>query len=114
LLKKELYHRHLHLTTLISTLYLCTPYPELGYDAWVISMMTPIIELAKKDTELFELKYDNNPNNKKLLKLKFNIPKKYLPQSLDWSFSNLSNLYTIGYQSGLEFYNQYKNILSSA
>ncbi|MCC8461409.1 MAG: hypothetical protein LN545_05435, partial [Candidatus Megaira endosymbiont of Carteria cerasiformis] len=29
--KKELYHRHHHLVTLVSTIYLCNPYPELGY-----------------------------------------------------------------------------------
>jgi hypothetical protein len=30
--KKELYHRHHHLATLVSTIYLCNPYPELGYN----------------------------------------------------------------------------------
>jgi len=31
--KKELYHRHHHLATLVSIIYLCNPYPELGYIA---------------------------------------------------------------------------------
>ncbi len=61
--KKELYHRHHHLATLVSTIYLCNPYPELGY---AVSPFTP--EQVKANVYLHEkLVTDHNLNPKNIL-----------------------------------------------
>ncbi|MCC8460427.1 MAG: integrase core domain-containing protein [Candidatus Megaira endosymbiont of Carteria cerasiformis] len=54
-----LYHRHHHLATLVSTIYLCNPYPELGYfiDVMIVehSQQTDLREFyANTDLSNFE------------------------------------------------------------
>jgi predicted acylesterase/phospholipase RssA len=86
--------------------------PRDLYDAWVLSIITPLVEIARDDTKLFELQYNRGPDGKplrKLLKIKFEIPEGHLPRVLDWSHSNLSTLFDIGYQAGLRFYAKHKN-----
>ena len=86
--------------------------PRGLYDAWVLSIITPLVEIARDDTKLFELQYNRGPDGKplrKLLKIKFEIPEDHLPGVLDWSHSNLSTLFDIGYQAGLNFYAKHKN-----
>jgi NTE family protein len=85
--------------------------PRDLYDAWVLSIITPLVEIARDDTKLFEWQYNLGPDGKplrKLLKVKFEIPEDHLPRVLDWSHSNLSTLFDIGYQSGLNFYEKHK------
>ena len=85
--------------------------PRDLYDAWVLSIITPLVEIARDDTKLFEWQYNRGPDGKplrKLLKVKFEIPEDHLPRVLDWSHSNLSTLFDIGYQSGLNFYEKHK------
>jgi hypothetical protein len=38
-----------------------------------------------------------------LLKIEFDIPDRYLVEVLDWSASNATRLFDIGYKSGLRF-----------
>ena len=86
--------------------------PRDLYDAWVLSIITPLVEIARDDTKLFELQYNRGPDGKplrKLLKIEFEIPEQHLPRSLDWSHSNLSTLFNIGYEAGSRFYETHKN-----
>lgn len=85
--------------------------PRDLYDAWVLSIITPLVEIARDDTKIFELKHNRGPDGKplrKLMKVKFEIPPEHLPKVLDWSHSNLKTLFEIGYQSGSKFYEQHK------
>ena len=88
--------------------------PRDLYDAWVLSIITPIIEIARDDTKIFELKFNIGPEGKplrKLLKVKFDIPEEHLSYVLDWSYDNLNTLFNVGYQSGLKFYENHKKDL---
>ena len=40
-----------------------------------------------------------------LLKVEFDIPDKYLAEVLDWTASNATRLFNIGYNAGLNFSN---------
>jgi len=91
--------------------------PRSLYDAWVHSIIVPLVSIAKKDTKLFELIHnrdDNGQPKRKLLKVKFDIPDDYWPNVLDWSRSNLEKLFDIGYKSGLKFYEKHKDDLSQS
>jgi NTE family protein len=90
--------------------------PRDLYDAWVLSIITPLVEIARDDTKLFELKYNRGPDGKPLrtlLKVAFEIPEQHLPRVLDWSHSNLCTLFDIGYRSGLNFFEKHKNALET-
>ncbi|MDX1541045.1 MAG: patatin-like phospholipase family protein, partial [Geminicoccaceae bacterium] len=84
--------------------------PKNLYDAWIQSIMIPLVEIAKDDIEIFQHKY-NEPNpatgrqgwGLKLHKLKFDIPDQQWPFVLDWSYSNLKTLYDVGYAAGDAF-----------
>jgi hypothetical protein len=87
--------------------------PRSLYDAWVQSIMIPLVEIAKDDIELFQHKY-NREWNLNLLRIKFDIPDEHWPYVLDWSYSNLSKLYDIGYTAGLRFYEENEAALRAA
>jgi NTE family protein len=90
--------------------------PRDLYDAWVLSIITPLVEIARDDTKIFELKHNRGPDGKalrKLLKVEFNIPPEHLPKVLDWSYSNLKTLFEIGYQSGSKFYEKHRRELET-
>ncbi len=86
--------------------------PEDLYDAWVISIIAPLVAVAKDDTRIFELKHNTGPNKRKLLKIEFDIPKEHLPKVLDWSYSNLKTLEQVGYDAGVRFYEKHKDELT--
>lgn len=84
--------------------------PKNLYDAWVLSIMVPLVEIAKDDVELFEYKYNRTwkgePGkgwNLELHKLDFEIPDAQWPRVLDWSYSNLKTLYDVGFAAGEKF-----------
>lgn len=83
--------------------------PRDLYDAWIQSIMVPLVEIAKDDIELFEYRY-NRDWKLDLLKINFDIPDDHWPNVLDWSYSNLKTLYELGYQAGLNFYKEHKEI----
>ncbi|MGH6903118.1 MAG: patatin-like phospholipase family protein [Geminicoccaceae bacterium] len=85
--------------------------PRSLYDAWVQSIMIPLVEIAKDDVRLFEQIY-NKDWKLNLLRIAFDIPDAHWPHVLDWSYSNLSKLWDIGYQAGLDFYDQHKDKLT--
>lgn len=82
--------------------------PHDLYDAWVMSIITPLIEIARDDLKLFIANHMasypklKEPRCVPLLK---NIPEADLPDVFDWSRSNLSRLYDIGYAAGESFAN---------
>ena len=95
--------------------------PTSLYDAWVQSIMIPLVEIAKDDIELFKSRYKDRWADKWgkdgenfLLQVNFGelIPAKHWPKVLDWSYSNLSTLYDIGYQAGQKFFEQHKERLT--
>ncbi|MCP4346689.1 MAG: patatin-like phospholipase family protein [Desulfobacterales bacterium] len=85
--------------------------PRHLYDALIMSVIVPRSGLAKRDTEVFELENNMSDKKRKLLKLVFDIPDSYSHNLLDWKYSNLKNLFDIGYESGLKFYNTCKKDL---
>jgi hypothetical protein len=87
--------------------------PRSLYDAWVQSIMIPLVEIAKDDIELFQHKY-NNEWKLNLMRIKFDIPDDHWPYVLDWSYSNLSKLYDIGYAAGETFYEENEQALRAA
>ena len=87
--------------------------PRSLYDAWIQSIMIPLVEIAKDDIELFEHKY-NKDWKVNLLRIKFDIPDDHWPYVLDWSYSNLSKLYDIGYAAGEKFYDENVEALRAA
>lgn len=82
--------------------------PRNLYDSWVLSMIIPLVKTAEDNLELFALKHNKgwrraDGAKSDLLKIEFDIPQQYLTEVLDWSASNASRLFDIGYQSGLSF-----------
>jgi hypothetical protein len=95
--------------------------PRTLYEAWVQSIMIPLVEIAKDDVELFKHRHKGKwaktwgkDGEEFLLQVKFDIPKEHWPYVLDWSYSNLSKLYDIGYEAGLKFYEEHGHKLKSA
>ncbi len=87
--------------------------PKTLYDAWVQSIMIPLVEIAKDDKELFKYKH-NDYWKLNLMEINFKIPDKQWPHVLDWSYSNLSTLYDVGYEAGETFYENNKTNLPLA
>jgi NTE family protein len=82
--------------------------PRNLYDSWVLSMIIPLVKTAEDNLELFALKYNKGWRKAcgakaDLLKIEFDIPDEYLAEVLDWSASNATRLFDIGYQSGRRF-----------
>jgi predicted acylesterase/phospholipase RssA len=78
--------------------------PRDLYDAWVMSIIVPLVEIAKDDIKLFELKV--KPPKGMLNRIDFGrqIPEDHVPNMLDWSYSNLTTLFEAGYRAGKDFY----------
>jgi predicted acylesterase/phospholipase RssA len=85
--------------------------PKTLYEAWIQSIMIPLVEIAKDDIELFDLKYRKSWNVE-LLRIKFDVPDDHWPYALDWSYSNLKTLYDVGYDAGRKFYDEHKDALA--
>lgn len=91
--------------------------PRNLYDAWVQSIITPLVEIAKDDIGLFEYKHNIDPvthqPKRKLLKVDLmrGIPADHWPEVMDWSNTNLELLFEVGYKAGLEFCHQYSHEL---
>ena len=82
--------------------------PRNLYDSWVLSMIVPLVKTAEDNLELFALKHNHGYRRDQgakadLLRVDFNIPDADLDKVLDWSTSNATRLFRIGYESGLAF-----------
>jgi NTE family protein len=85
--------------------------PRNLYDAWVKSIIVPLVEIAKDDTRLFELVHNKNAdgtNKRELLKVDFtgHIPESQWDKVYDWSYSNLSTLFDVGQKAARTFLEQ--------
>jgi hypothetical protein len=80
--------------------------PRDLYDAWVMSIIVPLVEIAKDDLKLFELKVPGAKEKLHRLNFEGQIPEDHLPNMLDWSYSNLTTLFEAGYRAGKDFYIQ--------
>lgn len=76
--------------------------PRDLYDAWLLSMIVPLVELARDDTKIFESVHNKN-GERQLFKVPFDIPDEQIPESLDWSRSNLETLFQVGYDSAKSY-----------
>lgn len=80
--------------------------PRDLYDAWVMSIITPLVEIARDDIKIFEDRYKGDICLHKVPLLD-GIPEENLPEVFDWSRSNLSHMYEIGYQQGQSWAKQH-------
>jgi hypothetical protein len=87
------------------------------YDAWVLSIMIPLVEIAKDDLDLFNYRHNNEHQEWSktqpildILKVEFDkhMPEEQWPHVLDWSYSNLSTLFDVGYEAGLAFFEEHE------
>jgi predicted acylesterase/phospholipase RssA len=109
---KDLVERHTGLETIVVFDVLGTDTliraPRNLYDSWVLSMIIPLVKTAEDNLDLFAFKHNKGWRRAEgakadLLKIEFDIPQEYLVEVLDWSASNASRLFEIGYKSGLRF-----------
>ena len=84
--------------------------PVSLYDAWMQSIMIPLVEIAKDDIKIFKQKH-NQHWELNLMPIKFEVPDEHWPKVLDWSYSNLSTLFDIGYEAGQKFFEEHKAVL---
>ncbi|WP_034296576.1 patatin-like phospholipase family protein [Herbaspirillum sp. RV1423] len=83
--------------------------PRNLYDAWVRSIITPLVKISKTEMRLFELEHNTHPDTgeplRRLLKVDLmgGIPEQHWPEVLDWSSSNMQLLFDVGYRAGLKF-----------
>jgi len=87
--------------------------PRNLYDAWVHSIITPLVEIARDDIRLFDLEHNRNPDGTKkrrLLKVPLlgSLPESAWPDLMDWSESNLERLYAAGYKTGKAFCDEHR------
>lgn len=93
--------------------------PRSLYDAWVDSIITPLVQLSKDDIRLFELQHNIDPQTgkpkRKLLKVDFAdaIPEAHWPKVLDWSSSNMKLLFEAGYRAGMAFCDEHGELLDA-
>jgi predicted acylesterase/phospholipase RssA len=83
--------------------------PRDLWDAYVLSIIVPLVANADSHLKLFEREYDpyHEDDPRKLLhKIRFadQIPLEHWPHVLDWSYSNLETLFHAGYRAGQEFF----------
>ena len=76
--------------------------PRDLYDAWVQSIIVPLVEIAKDDLNGFVR--DHLPKLKRVelivISMEKHVPPNQWPYLLDWSYSNLKTLYELGYETG--------------
>jgi len=87
--------------------------PRNLYGAWVQSIITPLVEIARDDIRLFDLEHNRNPDGTKkrrLLKVPLlsSLPESALPEVMDWSESNLERLYAVGNKAGKAFCDEHR------
>jgi hypothetical protein len=88
--------------------------PQNLWDAYLISIVTPIVSLAKRDLEGFRgfLRIADGRNEKLRHEcFDFRIPPDYAPYLLDWNHSNLCRLWDLGYEAGERFLADFKYCL---
>jgi len=91
--------------------------PRNLYDAWVRSIITPLVKISKSEMRLFELEHNTDAATgqpkRRLLKLDLmgGIPEEHWPDTLDWSSSNMQLLFDVGYKAGIAFAREHGDLL---
>jgi predicted acylesterase/phospholipase RssA len=91
--------------------------PRNLYDAWVRSIITPLVKISKTEQRLFELEHNTDPvtgaQRRRMLKVDLmrDVPEQHWPEVLDWSSSNMQRLFDVGYRAGLAFCAQHREHL---
>lgn len=91
--------------------------PRHLYDAWVRSIITPLVKISQSDMRLFELEHNTDratgKEKRRLLKVDLmgGIPQEHWPEVLDWSQSNMRLLFDVGYKAGLAFCREHTEVL---
>ncbi|HKK30314.1 MAG TPA: patatin-like phospholipase family protein [Alphaproteobacteria bacterium] len=90
--------------------------PRNLYDAWVKSIIVPLVEIARDDTRLFDLVHNRNPDGsekRRLLRVGFDefMPESQWDKVYDWSYSNLSTLFDVGREAALAFLEEHHELL---
>jgi hypothetical protein len=83
-------------------------------EAYGISIMTPVVALARKNLEHFKVHDNKDANGNdiyELLEMRFTIPQSQQAHVMEWGHSNLSHLWTIGYLTGKAFYQDHRDKL---
>lgn len=93
--------------------------PRDLYDAWVQSIITPLVEIARDDLKLFDHVHNRNPDGSKrrrLLKVPLldDLPESAWPDLTDWSRSNLERLFAAGKAAGEAFCTKHRAALNLA
>ena len=94
--------------------------PRNLYDAWVRSIITPLVKISKSELRLFELEHNTDARTgqprRRLLKLDLmgGIPEQHWPDTLDWSNSNMKLLFDVGYKAGAAFCREHGELLHRA
>ncbi|AXI46735.1 hypothetical protein C1J03_12315 [Sulfitobacter sp. SK012] len=78
--------------------------PTSVYDAWVHSIINPLTRIAEMDSANYE-RTEKEVDGIKVLRMPFSehITEEQWPKVLDWSYSNMSTLFDIGYETGKKF-----------
>lgn len=89
--------------------------PENLYDAWVHSIINPLTRIAEMDSENYETT-GSKLEDVSVLRMPFrdHIPEEQWPKMLDWSYSNMSALFDIGYKTGQQFAETHKKQLAES
>jgi hypothetical protein len=90
--------------------------PRDLWDSYVISIMTPVVALAKAQIEEFK---EDNPKcdecsdhwNGDMLTARWDVPPEAQPFVMDWSYSNLTTLFRVGQETGRKFVEKYEKRL---
>jgi predicted acylesterase/phospholipase RssA len=88
--------------------------PDNLYDAWVHSIINPLTRIAEMDSKQYETE-GAKLEDVNVLRMPFrdNISDEQWPKVLDWSYSNMSTLFDIGYKTGEQFVERYTGELEA-
>jgi NTE family protein len=82
--------------------------PRNLWDAFGISIMAPVVAHSLKELARFEQLIDGLKGNApKFVQLEFKIPSRVGRYITDWSYSNMSELFDIGFETGKTFLNEH-------
>ena len=76
--------------------------PKDLYDAWVMSILTPLVEISRDDIKLFEALHSEGIKLHKVPLIDA-IAEENLPDVFDWSRSNMDRLYSVGYAAAKHY-----------
>jgi len=74
--------------------------PRSLWEAYGLSILTPVVSLAKKSEQIYRERGKGMPE---LISVPFEIPKLRRDRPLDWSYSNTTALWDAGWEAGKRF-----------